>query len=135
MPSSVWMMGKVHPWRQLLCISGSMGDPTHDSSAIIERARLLAAVSLWLGCPQTVGIQQTLQGPNNDTVEDQMQRAPQGTGCSGDISCAIIRSPAGRSTPVEISHQGADVAGRVLLAALPLALPDVVDVPPEPLRP
>ena len=40
-----------------------------------------------------------------------------------------------QGAPVEVSNQGADVAGRVLLGALPLALPDVIYVPPKPLRP
>ena len=38
-------------------------------------------------------------------------------------------------TPVEVSNQGADVAGRILFSALPFALPDVIYVPPEPRRP
>jgi hypothetical protein len=40
-----------------------------------------------------------------------------------------------RAKPVEVSHKGADVSGRVLLRVLPLALPDVIYVPPQPLRP
>ena len=36
---------------------------------------------------------------------------------------------------MEVTHKGADVSGRVLLRVLPLALPDVIDVSPQALRP
>ena len=40
-----------------------------------------------------------------------------------------------RGPPVEVSHQGADISGRVLFRVLPFALPDVIYVLPQTLRP
>ncbi len=48
---------------------------------------------------------------------------------------AEIRLENQEDRPVEVGHEGADISSRVLLGVLPLALPDVIDVAPEPLGP
>ena len=75
-----------------------------------------------------------MQGPVNDAVEDRrsVHISAQGLQETFHVPSSEVCL---WGAPVEVSNQGADVAGRVLFRALPLALPDVIYVPLETLRP
>ena len=89
---------------------------------------------LWMGCPQAARRQQTLQSAVKDIVEDRhrVRISVQGLQETSHVSSSGVGL---WGAPMEVGNQGADVAGRVLFCALPLALPDIIYVPLEPLWP
>ena len=43
MPNSIVLVDKGHPGKELMCISGSIADPTSDSCPVLDQVLLLAA--------------------------------------------------------------------------------------------